>query len=284
MLIRFGHEIRFQILAPTAMVLHLLPHPSIQHKLAIPEITQVDPDIKLHRFTDPLGNDAVRLLAPAGDLRLFYQAVIKIDGLADRIDMDCEEWPVNQLPDKILPYLFGSRCCEVELLTPVALQLFGNTNSGWDRVRAICDWVHTNIAVYQYYVRPTQTAFETYNACRGAVRDLTHLAIAFCRAMNIPARYCTGYAGPGGVLPNPLTQDFSPWFEAFLGGEWFTFDACDGIPNVGRILVAQGKDARDTVATHSFGSTEVIQFSVWSGEVKSSESELYDLLGQYDTV
>jgi transglutaminase-like putative cysteine protease len=283
MLIRFGHEIKFLIFSPTAMVLLLSPHPSIQHKLLCPEATQVEPDVNVHHFLDSNGNEAVRLIAPAGELRLYYEAVIRVDGLPERVDLDVEEWPVSQLPDKIMPYLRGSRYCEVELLSAAANQLFGDTNCGWDRVQAICDWLCSSMQIFDKFVRPSQTAFETYNSCRGAKRDLTHLAISFCRALNIPARYCVGYLGARQCQSaNFIPSDFDPWFEAFLGGEWFTFDTCEDINHIGRILIARGCDAKDTAATTSFETTELMQFTTFAYEVKSSQSELYELLSQHD--
>jgi transglutaminase-like putative cysteine protease len=271
MLIRFGYEIRFQLAAPTPMVLLLSPHSSTHNRLLYPEAIQVEPSISLHRYTDIFGNEATRLLAPVGDLRLFYNAVMKDNGLPDPVRLDAEQWPVERLPDEVLPFLFDSRYCEVEKLANTAWQLFGSTSPGWKRVQAICDWVHANVEFGYQYARNTRTAHEVYQERQGVCRDFTHLAVAFCRAMNIPARYCNGYLGDIGVPPDPSPMDFNAWFEVFLDGEWFTFDARHNISRVGRILVSRGKDAKDTAMTTSFGQHDLIQFTVWTDEVSAAE-------------
>ncbi len=271
MLIRFGYEIKFQLSAPTPMVLLLSPHPSVQRRLLQPEAIQVEPHISLHRFTDMYGNEATRLHAPSGELRLFYNGVIKDSGQPDRMELSAEQWPAERLPDNVLPFLFDSRYCEVELLSDIAWSLFGCTKPGWERVQAICDWVHLNVEFGYKYARPTRTALDVYNERRGVCRDFTHLAVALCRAMNIPAGYCNGYMGDIGVPADPSPMDFNAWFEAYLGGEWYTFDARHNMPRIGRILVSRGRDAKDTAMTTSFGLHELKQFTVWTDEVTASE-------------
>jgi transglutaminase-like putative cysteine protease len=273
MLIRVGYDIRFQLAAPTPMVLLLSPHPSVKDRLLRAEAMQLEPSVPVHTFIDSFGNEATRLVAPSGEFRLFYDAVLTDSGLPDRINRLAEQVPVERIPDEVLPFLLDSRYCEVELLADAAWSMFSWTKPGWDRVQEICNWVNSNVNFGYEHARPTKTALDVFNERQGVCRDFTHLAITLCRAMNIPARYCNGYLGDIGVPFNPAPGDFNAWFEAYLGGEWYTFDARHNIPRIGRVLVARGKDAKDIAMTTSFGVAELKQFTVWTDEVSSDVHE-----------
>jgi transglutaminase-like putative cysteine protease len=134
-------------------------------------------------------------------------------------------------------------------------------------VQAICDFVHRHIHFDYLQARPTRTAYEAYQEQVGVCRDFTHLAVTFCRCLNIPARYCTGYLGDIGVPPTPDPMDFSAWFEAYLGGQWYTFDPRNNTPRIGRILMAYGRDAADVALLTSFGPSRLDRFTVWTDEV-----------------
>ena len=164
-------------------------------------------------------------------------------------------------------FLLGSRCCETDRLSETAWALFANTPPGWARVQAICDYVHNRIRFDYQQARPTKTAWDAYNEQVGVCRDYAHLAIAFCRCMNIPARYCTGYLGDMGTPPPYGVMDFAGWFEAYLGGRWYTFDARNNIPRIGRVLMARGRDAADVAIATTFGPNELLKFTVWADEV-----------------
>jgi transglutaminase-like putative cysteine protease len=139
-------------------------------------------------------------------------------------------------------------------------------------VQAICDYVHNRIAFGYQHARATKTAWEAYNEERGVCRDYAHLAITFCRCMNIPARYCTGYLGDMGT-PQPWgVMDFAGWFEAYLGGRWYTFDARNNIPRIGRVLMARGRDAADVAIATTFGPNELLKFTVWTDEINELAS------------
>jgi transglutaminase-like putative cysteine protease len=271
MLIRFGYEIKFEFSASTPMVLLLSPHPCVQHRLLHAESVQAEPNIPTRSFIDSFGNESTRLVAPAGELRLFYNAVLHDSGAPDPVYLDARQHSVDELPDNVLPYLMDSRYCEVELLNDTAWKLFGNSLPGWHRVQAICDWVHDNVEFGYHYARSTRTALDVFNERRGVCRDFTHLAVAFCRAMNIPTRYCNGYLGDIGIPPDPSPMDFNAWFEVYLGGAWHTFDARHNVPRIGRILVSRGRDAKDAAMTTSFGLANLTGFTVWTDEVTSSE-------------
>jgi transglutaminase-like putative cysteine protease len=274
MLIRFGYEILFDLPARTPMVLLLSPHPSVAPRLVHPEPLQVEPDIPQHKFIDGFGNRSIRLLAPAGPLRLFYKAVAQDSGLPDVINTDAPQTLIDQLPDETLPFLLDSRYCEVELLAETAWKLFGQITPGWARVQAVCDWVFSNVEFGYHHARNTRTAVDVYKERVGVCRDFTHLAVAFCRALNIPTRYCNGYLGDIGVPYNPAPMDFNAWFEVYLGDRWYTFDARHNEPRIGRILVSRGRDAKDTAMTTSFGQADLKKFTVWTEEVTMQEASI----------
>jgi transglutaminase-like putative cysteine protease len=244
---------------------------------------QVEPAVDFRLVKDCFGNEASRFIAPEGDLRLFYNAVIEDSGIPDRTKLVARQCNPDELPDDVLQFLLDSRYCEVELLANTAWSLFGGSMPGWQRVQAICDWVCNNVEFGYEHARNTRTAAEVYDERIGVCRDFTHLAVAFCRAMNIPARYCNGYLGDIGVPFDPSPMDFNAWFEAYLDGEWFTFDARHNMPRIGRILVSRGRDAKDTAMTTSFGMADLKQFTVWTDEVHCSDSgRLPDLLLDVD--
>jgi transglutaminase-like putative cysteine protease len=174
---------------------------------------------------------------------------------------------VESLPEEALVFLLGSRYCETDRLSEIAWKLFGSGPTGWDRVQAVCDFVHRHIKFGYEHASPTKTALEVYTQPLGVCRDYAHLAIAFCRALNIPARYCTGYLGDIGMPPPYATMDFAGWFEAFLGGQWYTFDARNNEPRIGRVLIARGRDAADVAITTTFGPNTLKRFVVRTDEL-----------------
>jgi transglutaminase-like putative cysteine protease len=234
-----------------------------------PDSIITQPLVPLRAYRDPYGNWCTRLVLSAGETRISTLTMVSDPGLPDGVEPDAAQVPVEQLPDEALPFLLGSRYCETDVLSPIAWQLFGNSASGWGRVQAICDFVHAHVEFGYPYARPTKTAWDTYREKQGVCRDFAHLAVAFCRCMNIPARYCTGYLGDIGIPPSPAPMDFSGWFEVYLGGRWHTFDARHNTPRIGRILIARGRDAADVAMVTSFGANTLKDFRVWTEEVAS---------------
>jgi transglutaminase-like putative cysteine protease len=167
----------------------------------------------------------------------------------------------------------ASRYCEVDRLSDLAWNLFGNVAPGWPMVQAVCDWVHENTTFGYHFARPTRTALEVTTERCGVCRDFQHLAITLCRALHIPARYATGYLGDIGVPAAPSPMDFSAWFEVWLGGRWWTFDARHNQPRIGRVLIATGRDAADVAITTSFGVSWLRKFSVVTEEVRETVSQ-----------
>ncbi len=272
MLIRIGYEIVFDSPAPVPMILMLYTHPSRAGTLKKPEQLKLDPEISVQEFTDSFGNLCGRIVAPAGHLKLYNDAIVEDSGQPDTANWNAAQLAVPDLPAETIQYLLGSRYCEVDLLSDIAWDLFGQTPPGWGRVQAVCDWVHANIRYGYEYARPTKTAYEVYSEKTGVCRDFTHLALTFCRCLNIPARYATGYLGDIGVAPLATAMDFHAWFEVFLDGQWYAFDARHNVPRVGRVLIARGRDAVDVALTTSFGPNTLVKFKVWADETEQELS------------
>lgn len=270
MLIRLGHEISFDLKEPVAMTLMLNLHPSREKDIRAYK-SEVEPNIPVERFRDSFGNICGRILAPAGRLRLWADGIVEDSGELDEFNPEAEQHRVEDLPAEILQYLLNSRYCEVDKMVPIAWELFGHTEPGWARVQAICDWVHTKVTFGYAYARPTKSAVDVYIERMGVCRDFAHTALTLCRCMNIPARYVTGYLGDIGTAPNPNPMDFSGWFEVFLGGRWYTFDARHNKRRIGRVLMATGRDATDVALTTSYGSAPLTGFNVWTKEVTEKE-------------
>lgn len=262
MLIRLGYDIGFSLSAPTAMVAMLHVHPSRQADLREPDLLNASPVENFSMYMDSFGNRCARFLALPGVLSLTGSTLIESPGTPDPMERGASEIPVHELPSEVLQFLLSSRYCEVDSLSAIALDLFSGIPPGWQRVEAICDWIHARVTFGYQHARPTRTALQVFTERVGVCRDFQHLAVAFCRAMNIPARYVTGYLGDIGVPPPYSPMDFSAWFEAYLAGRWWTFDARHRQPRIGRVLMAVGRDAADVALTTSFGRADLRNFAV----------------------
>jgi transglutaminase-like putative cysteine protease len=266
MLIKIGYDLSYECLQPTPMVLMLSVHPSRLADLIVPDEMVLEPAVPITRYVDCFGNLCTRLLAPPGQMRISAEGLVRDSGVPDPIVEDARQIAVEHLPDNVLTFLLASRYCDVDRLSDTAWSLFGRTAPGWQRVQAIVGYVHDHVAFGYEHARPTRTALDAYRERIGVCRDFAHLAIAFCRAMNIPARYCTGYLGDIGVPPCDLPMDFSAWFEVYLSGGWHTFDARHNVPRIGRIPVAYGRDAADVAISTTFGSNTLTGFTVVTEE------------------
>jgi len=266
MLIRLGYDIQFDIPEPIPMVALVNVHPSRVADLREPDELQLTPAARIERYLDSFGNICSRFVVPAGRVQLFNSTLIQDSGVPDEVNLRARQAPVQDLPSDVLLYLLASRYCEVDQLMNETGGLFGATEPGWPRVQAICDWVNANITFGYNFASSTKTAKDVLADRRGVCRDFQHLAITFCRCMNIPARYATGYLGDIGV-PLVPPMDFSAWFEAFLDNRWWTFDARNNKPRIGRVLMATGRDAADVAITTSFGTAWLKNFTVVTDEV-----------------
>lgn len=262
--IHLGCQLTYDFPQPTAMIVMLNVHYSRVAQLERPDHLITHPAVPITSYRDSFGNWCSRLLAPAGRLVLGTDSVIHDDGMPDPVDLSAMQHAVQDLPTDALLFLLPSRYCETDNLSAEAWRLFGQAPPGWGRVQAICDFVHNHIRFGYEHSRPTRTASEAYTERRGVCRDYAHLAVAFCRAMNIPARYCTGYISDLGQPPPYAEMDFAAWMEVFLGGRWHVFDPRNNQPRIGRILIATGRDAADVPLTHTFGANNLAGFKVWT--------------------
>lgn len=267
MRLSLGYRMRFDLPQPTPMIAMLNVHFSRAGDLERPDHMVTSPSVPMHSYRDAFGNWCNRFVAPAGSFEMRADTVIRDDGLPDPAAPEAAQWAVEDLPDDTLGFLLGSRYCDTDLLLDRAWALFGTTPPGWARVQAVCDFVHGHVAFGYEYARATRTASETLAEGRGVCRDYTHLAIAFCRGLNIPARYCTGYLGDVGTPPPYPPGDFAAHMEVFLGGHWWIFDPRNNARRQSRVLIARGRDAADVPLTHSFGPHKLTEFQVWTDEL-----------------
>ncbi len=269
MQIRFGYELNYDVPQPTPMILTLNVHHSRVSDLVRPDHMKTTPSVPTTAYRYGFGNWCTRLVAPPGHFRVTADATINDSGEREPVVPSAVQHPVPQLPEETLVFLLGSRYCETDKMSQFAWDKFANVPLGWGRVQAICDFVHQHITFGYEFARSTKTAWEAFNERRGVCRDFAHLAITLCRCLNIPARYCTGYLGDIGVPKDPAPMDFAGWFEAYLGSTWYTFDARNNTPRIGRILIARGRDAADVAISTTFGPNTLQTFRVWTDEVVS---------------
>jgi transglutaminase-like putative cysteine protease len=266
--IHVGYELVYQCPQPTPMILHLNVHYSRAPDLLRPDLLHADPAVPIAIYRDGFGNLCTRIVAPSGRIRLTANALVNDRGIPEPVFPDAVQHPVESLPEETLVYLLGSRYCETDLFTDIAWNLFGHTPLGWRRVQAICDYVHQSITFGYQYARVSKTAWETFRERHGVCRDYAHLAITFCRCLNIPARYCTAYLGDIGVPKSDAPMDFAGSMEVFLGGAWHAFDPRNNQRRIGRVLIARGRDAADVAITTTFGPHVLESFRVWADEVE----------------
>jgi transglutaminase-like putative cysteine protease len=275
MLIRAGFEVAFEFTKAGAILLNAYVHPSRAPTICWLEPLTMQPQAAIWEYTDTYGNRCGRTHVPAGPVVFRTDALIQDDGLPDVQVYDALQHRVEDLPNEVLLFLLASRYCEVDSeLRDTAWSLFGHLPAGWPLVQAVCNYVNQHIRFDYMQARANRTALEVYRERAGVCRDYMHLAVTFCRSLNIPARYCTGYLGDIGVPRQPSPMDFSAWFEVYLGGRWHAFDARNNVPRIGRILMACGRDAADVALTTTFGTNQLRAFQVWTDEVPPETLQL----------
>ncbi len=270
MQIRVGYELTYNCPQETPMILTVNVHYSRASDIVTPDYMTSDPAVPVAGYRDGFGNWCNRIVAPAGRIQIRGSGEVRDSGQPDPVVPSACQHAVQDLPEETLVFLLGSRYCETDRLSEIAWSLFSGTAPGWARVQAICDFAHNQITFDYQNARATRTAWEAYNERTGVCRDYTHLAVAFCRCMNIPARYCTGYLGDMGTLPPYGVGDFAAWMEVYLGGRWHTFDPRNNVPRIGRVLIARGRDASDVAITTTFGPAVLEKFQVWTDEVDAN--------------
>lgn len=267
MLIRYGYHIDLEVYQPTPVVTALDVHPDRRPDIVEERSLYLEPEGPVHNYIDGFGNLCRRIVAMPGVVSLKCSGIVKDSGEPDIVEPWAREVPVAELPDDALVYLLQSRYCETDLMANVAWSNFGGIQGGWAKVQAVCDFVHHHITFGYQFARPTRTAMQAYEERVGVCRDFTHLAVALCRCLNIPARYCNGYLGDIGIPAVPFPMDFNAWFEAYVGDRWYTFDARHNTPRIGRVVIARGRDATDIPMVNSFGPHFLNRFEVVTEEV-----------------
>lgn len=266
--LRVGCEFQYDCQAPVPAVVLVRPHPDPPHRI-VDERWETYPSSDRHAYQDLLSNRLDRFVLPTGPSTLLYDALVELSADPDPVAPDAIQVAVENLPDDVLVFTLASRYCHSEALSQVAWHLFGQTAPGWARVQAICDWIHYNIRYGLLQSTPLTSAVDVYVAGGGMCRDFAHLAITFCRAVNIPARYVFGYMPDIGV-PGPFPpMDFHAWFEAYLGDRWWTFDARFNTPRIGRIPIGIGRDAVDVAMVTTYGAAAFRGMTVWTEEATS---------------
>ena len=263
MRIRVGCEFQYEAAGPAPAVWQVRPRPDGAHRV----VTETwESPVPSRSFLDGFGNLCDRLTLPEGPSTLRYDAVVEVPGTFDEADKGAAQTPVEGLPDDALGFLLPSRFCWPDVLHDQAWELFGDIPPGWDRVQAVSDWVHENIAYQMGTSTPLTTAKDIFDCRTGVCRDMTQLGVTLCRALNVPARYVSGYLPDIAVEPPDLPMDFCSWLEAYLDGTWFTFDPRNNEPRIGRVVIARGRDAADTAMVTTWGAAVLNRMTVWADE------------------
>jgi transglutaminase-like putative cysteine protease len=247
--VRVGCEFVHELMADTHAVVQVEPRPDGAFAL-FDERWTTDPALGSRRYVDGFGNICRRVTLPGGRSTLRYEALVDVSGVVDPEDLEAREVaPSDELGGQ-------------------AAELFGHIDPGWRRVQAVCDWVHGTVTFGYGSSSPVTTAADVLEAGKGVCRDFAHLAVTFCRALNIPARYAFGYLPDIGVVPPDDPMDFCAWMEVFLGGRWWTFDPRNNQRRIGRVLLGRGRDALDVAMITTYGQAELASMVVWAGEVR----------------
>jgi transglutaminase-like putative cysteine protease len=216
------------------------------------ERLQVSQDVPVSLFVDPVeGNRYARLRAQPGHLSVRYDATVEIAHHITSPDT-VGEVAIADLPPSALPYIYPSRYCQSDRLQQVAHWEFGGMQPGYGRVHAIQEWVRKRTSFRSGSSNATTSAVDTLVEQVGVCRDFTHLMIAMCRALNIPARFVTGI--DYGSDPSFGPTDFHAYVETFLGGRWYLFDPTGMTVPMGLIRMGTGRDAADVSFATIFGA------------------------------
>ena len=266
--LRIGCEFVYQSEIPTATVFQVQARTSPEVSIA-DEQWSFDPPAGVRRYEDLYGNPCLRTVLPAGRSTLSYAAIASVPDAVDQADENAPEVPVEDLPDDVLIYTLPSRYCLPDMLGDQAWRQFADLAPGYKRVQAICDYVHDHLTFEYGSSSPTSTALDVFTSGYGVCRDFTHLAISFCRALNIPARYAFGYLPDMDVPPDPAPMDFAAWMEVWLADRWWTFDPRNNARRKGRVVIGRGRDASDVAMATTFGGPLLESMTVVAEEVKT---------------
>jgi transglutaminase-like putative cysteine protease len=264
-LVQVGCEFRYlaQVPTPTVFQVQPLDEPPVVLRTAA---TSIAPETPVRSYLDLYGNPCQRLVLPAGPSVFRYEALVEVPDSTEDVDLHAPELAPDDLPDDVLIYTLPSRYCLPDMLGDEAWSRFGALPRGYGRVQAICDHVNGHLTFLYGSSGPMSTSADVNAAGYGVCRDFTHLAITFCRALNIPARYVFGYLPELDVAADPAPMDFAAWMEVWLGDRWWTFDPRNNRPRKGRVLIGRGRDASDVAMATTFGAPVLEAMLVRSAE------------------
>ena len=273
MRIRVGCRFDYRAERPTPAVWQVRPRLDGPHAVVVSSWGAA-PYLPSRSYLDLYGNLCDRLTLEEGETCVRYDALVEVPGDFDDSDKGAVQHPVESLPDDTLIYLLPSRYCAPELVAEQAWDLFGTTPAGWERAQAVCEWTHHNLR-YQVGSSTADTAaIDALQAGAGVCRDFTQVGITLCRALNIPARYVSGYLPDIAVPPPDLPMDFCSWYEAYLDGRWWTFDPRNNVARVGRVVIGRGRDAADVAMVTTYGPAVLSAMTVWADEVEPGLAQL----------
>ncbi|MCC5950944.1 MAG: transglutaminase family protein [Acidimicrobiia bacterium] len=257
--LRVGCTFELRTTAPTNAVLQVAP---VNDETQVLHGERFDDLPRRHRYHDGWGNNCERTELPAGTTRFTYEAELTLVGPPTSAVPPAEDLPLGDLPDEMLVWMMPSRFCQPDELGEFAWTTFGDLTSNRDRVQAVRDHVHDHLEYLIGSSNPWTTSVDAHIAGQGVCRDFTHLAISFCRALNIPARYVSGFVPALEGIQTGAPDDFAAWFEVYLGDGWYTYDAHLDAADAYRVVVARGRDAVDVAMLTTFGAAELLDFGV----------------------
>jgi transglutaminase-like putative cysteine protease len=264
MLVRIGCQFEYEAPDNTPSLWQVRPRSNTEQRI-VTEAWQ--PPAPGRIYFDTYGNACDRLTLPAGRSILRYDATVEVPPSFDDADKGATQVGIEDLPDDAFVYLLPSRFCWPDMLHDAAWELFGAAEPGWLRVQGVCDWLHDHIRYEPGASTTLTTAYDVWESRTGVCRDITHLGVTLCRALNVPARYVAGYLPDIAVVPPELPMDFCSWFEAWLEGRWWTFDPRNNEARIGRVVIARGRDALDTAMVTTWGAAQLLAMEVWADEV-----------------
>ena len=266
MRIAIGCDFAFDLPLSAHAVVLVEPHPNEVHRVEEAAFS-TDPDLASTVYLDQFGNTCRRMTLPAGPVSIRFTATVNAERVVDEADEDAQEVNPAQLPDDTLVFLLPSRYCQSDELAQFALEQFGRTAWGWQRVHEISRWVHEAVRFDYASASPFATSASVLSCRTGVCRDFAHLGITLCRALNIPARYVFGYLPDIDVPQLPVPMDFCGWMEVYLGDRWYTFDPRNHQRRVGRVVIARGRDAADVAMVTTFGRADLVSMTVRADEL-----------------
>ena len=273
--VRVGCSLAYDVTTPTPVLFVLKPRHEGRN-FVLQETLSFGIGLPSYEFQDSHGNNTYRSMFMPGRNEIRHDALVTISGLPDSREIFGSVLPVGQLPYDVLRYTLPSRYCDSDKLLNFAWNQFGHIEHGLLRVQAICDWVHNNIEYRFGSGRPDISASEVIERRYGVCRDFAHVAIALCRAFNLPARYVTGHLPDIGYIDPGTPMDFHAYCEVYLGRDWLTFDPRYNVPRIGRIKVAHGSDAVDGAFATIYGAATLSHFEVWAYQVDPQQVSVGD--------